>query len=81
MSTDYNDKTKKNSRVIDDSAIVYNDGIVLSSFEEKMKKGYEYMAKINLRYSRLGIEYLLNDIDEYEACISGVWFIIWSILW
>ena len=65
-------KIKKNSRVMNNSLILYNDEIILNDFEIKMKKGYEYMAKLNLEYSESGCEYMLDDVDEYEAWICGV---------
>lgn len=72
MSDNYSNKIKKNSRVIGNVLILYNDEIVLSDFEKKMKKGYEYMAKLNLEYSESGSEYMLDEVDEYEAWICGV---------
>ncbi|MBE6070471.1 MAG: hypothetical protein E7208_00750 [Clostridium butyricum] len=72
MSVNYSNKMKKNSRVIGSTLILYNDEIALSDFEKKMKKGYEYMAKLNVEYSELGSEYMLDDVDEYEAWICGV---------
>ena len=68
------------STIFDNSLILYNDEIILNDFEIKMKKGYEYMAKLNLEYSESGCEYMLDDVDEYEAWICGVWLIIWPIL-
>ena len=39
---------------------------------EQMKKGYIEMAEINLEYSMIGSEYMLDDVNEYEAWICGV---------
>ena len=78
MSASCYEKIKKNSRVMNNSLILYNDEIILNDFEIKMKKGYEYMAKLNLEYSESGCEYMLDDVDEYEAWICGVWLIIRS---
>ena len=47
----------------------YMEGIVLIN---KMKMGYKEMAEINLEYSKLGSEYMLDDVNEYEAWICGV---------
>ena len=38
-----------------------------------MKRGYIEMAEINLGYSMIGSEYMLDDVNEYEAWICGVW--------
>lgn len=73
-------KFEKNSGVIDKSLILYiNDG-TSDDFEEAMKKGYQDMAEINLEYSKLGFEYMLDDVNEYEAWICGVWLFKWQIL-
>ena len=60
-----NDKIEKSSRVNKKSLIQYID-------EEIMKKGYIEMAEINLEYSMMGSEYMLDDVNEYEAWICGV---------
>lgn len=65
-------KIRKSSRVKDDSVIEYIDENVSSDFEEVMKKGYIEMAEINLEYSMIGSEYVLDDVNEYEAWICGV---------
>ena len=68
-------KIRKSSRVKDDSVIEYIDENVSSDFEEVMKKGYIEMAEINLEYSMIGSEYVLDDVNEYEAWICGVWLL------
>lgn len=65
-------KTEKKSGVIEKSLILYIDEGISADFEEIMKKGYEDMAEINLEYSKLGFEYMLDDVNEYEAWICGV---------
>jgi len=67
-----NNKIKKSSRIMDKSLIQYiNEGFSVD-FEKIMKKGYQDMAEINLEYSILGFEYMLDDVNEYEAWICGV---------
>lgn len=66
-------KIKKSSGIMEKSLIQYiNEGISVD-FEMIMKKGYQEMAEINLEYSNLGFEYMLDDVNEYEAWICGVW--------
>ena len=68
-------KLKKNSRFIEDSLIEYTDEGFSKDFINKMKMGYKEMAEINLEYSKLGSEYMLDDVNEYEAWICGVWLL------
>lgn len=68
-------KLEKNSRFIEDSLIEYTDKEFSTDFIKKMEKGYKEMAEINLEYSRLGSEYMLDDVNEYEAWICGVWLL------
>ena len=68
-------KLEKNSRFIEDSLIEYTDKEFSMDFIKKMEKGYKEMAEINLEYSRLGSEYMLDDVNEYEAWICGVWLL------
>ena len=65
-------KFKKNSGVMEKSLILYINEGTSYDFEEIMKKGYEDMAEINLEYSKVGFEYMLDDVNEYEAWICGV---------
>ena len=67
-----NDKIEKISRVNKESLIQYIDEDISEEFEEMMKKGYIEMAEINLEYSMIGSEYMLDDVNEYEAWICGV---------
>ncbi len=65
-------KIRKSSGIMEKSLIQYiNEGVSVD-FEELMKKGYQEMAEINLEYSKLGFEYMLDDVNEYEAWICGV---------
>lgn len=68
-----NKKITKSSRVKDKSLIQCIDEDISADFEEIMKKGYIEMARINLEYSMVGSEYMLDDVNEYEAWICGVW--------
>ena len=68
-------KLEKNSRFIEDSIIEYSDENLTNDFINKMKMGYREMAEINLEYSKLGSEYMLDDVNEYEAWICGVWLL------
>lgn len=70
-----NDKIEKSSRVNKKSLIQYIDEDISEEFEEIMKKGYIEMAEINLEYSMMGSEYMLDDVNEYEAWICGVWLL------
>ena len=65
-------KFEKNSGVMEKSLILYSNEQTPYDFQEVMKKGYEDMAEINLEYSNLGFEYMLDDVNEYEAWICGV---------
>jgi CopG family transcriptional regulator/antitoxin EndoAI len=65
-------RIKKNSGIIDKSLIYYSSEGFSVDFEKIMKKGYQDMAEINLEYSKLGFEYMLDDVNEYEAWICGV---------
>ncbi|WP_294403414.1 hypothetical protein [uncultured Clostridium sp.] len=68
-----NDKKNiKSCRVNEDSLIQCIDEDISADFEEIMKKGYKEMAGINLEYSMIGSEYMLDDVNEYEAWICGV---------
>lgn len=67
-----NKKITKSSRVKDKSLIQCIDEDISADFEKMMKKGYIEMAEINLEYSMLGSEYMLDDVNEYEAWICGV---------
>lgn len=67
-----NKKITKSSRVNDASLIQCIDEGISADFEEIMKKGYIEMAEINLEYSMIGSEYMLDDVNEYEAWICGV---------
>lgn len=68
-------KITKSCRVNDDSLIQCIDEDISADFEEIMKKGYIEMAGINLEYSMIGSEYMLDDVNEYEAWICGVWLL------
>ncbi|MDO5517603.1 MAG: hypothetical protein Q4F66_08600 [Clostridium sp.] len=72
LRSNYEKKLKKNSRFIEDSLIEYSDEDFSKDFINKMKMGYKEMAEINLEYSKLGSEYMLDDVNEYEAWICGV---------
>jgi CopG family transcriptional regulator/antitoxin EndoAI len=65
-------KIKKNSGIMEKSLIQYINEGFSADFEKLMKKGYQEMAEINLEYSKLGFEYMLDDVNEYEAWICGV---------
>ncbi|RQN10344.1 hypothetical protein EHW71_10890 [Clostridium butyricum] len=67
-----NKKIIKSSRVKDKSLIQCIDEDISADFEEMMKRGYIEMAEINLGYSMIGSEYMLDDVNEYEAWICGV---------
>ena len=68
-------KLKKNCGVINSTLIVcINDNISVDN-EKELKQGYEDMAEINLEYSKMGLEYMLDDVNEYEAWICGVWLL------
>ena len=67
-----NNKIKKSSGIMEKSLIQYINEGFSADFEKIMKKGYQDMAEINLEYSRLGFEYMLDDVNEYEAWICGV---------
>ncbi|NRW42812.1 hypothetical protein [Clostridium beijerinckii] len=54
------------------SLIQYINEGFSADFEKLMKNGYQEMAEINLEYSKLGFEYMLDDVNEYEAWICGV---------
>ena len=67
-----NNKIKKSSGIMEKSLIQYiNEGFSVD-FEKIMEKGYQEMSEINLEYSKLGFEYMLDDVNEYEAWICGV---------
>ena len=68
-------KIIKSSRVNESSLIQCIDEDISAEFEEAMKKGYIEMAEINLEYSMIGSEYMLDDVNEYEAWICGVWLL------
>ena len=70
-----NKKITKSSRVNDDSLIQCIDEDISVDFEEIMKRGYIEMAEINIEYSIMGSEYMLDDVNEYEAWICGVWLL------
>ncbi|AGX45274.1 hypothetical protein [Clostridium saccharobutylicum] len=65
-------KIIKSSGVMEKSLIQYINEGISAEFERIMKKGYEDMAEINLEYSKIGFEYMLDDVNEYEAWICGV---------
>ena len=67
-----NKKITKSSRVNEASLIQCIDEDISVDFEEVMKRGYIEMAEINLEYSMVGSEYMLDDVNEYEAWICGV---------
>lgn len=69
---DKKDKIKKSCGIMESSLIQYISEGFSADFEEMMKNGYQEMAEINLEYSKLGFEYLLDDVNEYEAWICGV---------
>lgn len=66
------DKIKKSSGIMEKSLIQYIDEGFSAEFELLMKTGYREMAEINLEYAKLGFEYMLDDVNEYEAWICGV---------
>ena len=70
-----NKKITKSSRVNEASLIQCIDEDISVDFEEVMKRGYIEMAEINLEYSMVGSEYMLDDVNEYEAWICGVWLL------
>ena len=72
LENNYEKNLGKNSRFIEDSLIECSDKEFSINFIEEMEKGYEEMAEINLEYSKLGSEYMLDDVNEYEAWICGV---------
>jgi CopG family transcriptional regulator/antitoxin EndoAI len=65
-------KIKKSSGIMEKSLIQYINEGFSADFEKLMKNGYKDMAEINLEYSKLGFEYMLDDVNEYEAWICGV---------
>jgi CopG family transcriptional regulator/antitoxin EndoAI len=65
-------KIRKSSGIMEKSLIQYINEGFSADFEALMKKGYQEMAEINLEYSKLGFEYMLDDVNEYEAWICGV---------
>ncbi|AQR97943.1 hypothetical protein [Clostridium saccharoperbutylacetonicum] len=65
-------KNKKSSGIMEKSLIQYINEGFSAEFEVLMRNGYKDMAEIDLEYSKLGIEYLLDDVNEYEAWICGV---------
>ena len=67
-----NNKIKKSSGIMEKSLIQYINEGFSADFEKLMKRGYQEMAEINLEYSKLGFEYMLDDVNEYEAWICGV---------
>ena len=67
-----NNKIKKSSGIMEKSLIQYINEGFSADFEKLMKNGYQDMAEINLEYSKLGFEYMLDDVNEYEAWICGV---------
>jgi len=67
-----NNKIKKSSGIMEKSLIQYINEGFSADFETLMKNGYQEMAEINLEYSKLGFEYMLDDVNEYEAWICGV---------
>lgn len=67
-----NNKITKSSRVNEELLIQCINEDISVDFEEIMKKGYIEMAEINLEYSIIGSEYMLDDVNEYEAWICGV---------
>ena len=67
-----NNKIKKSSGIMEKSLIQYINEGFSADFEKLMEKGYKDMAEINLEYSKLGFEYMLDDVNEYEAWICGV---------
>ena len=67
-----NNKIEKSSGIMEKSLIQYINEGFSADFEKIMKKGYQEMAEINLEYSKLGFEYMLDDVNEYEAWICGV---------
>ena len=67
-----NNKIKKSSGIMEKSLIQYINEGFSTDFEKIMKNGYQEMAEINLEYSKLGFEYMLDDVNEYEAWICGV---------
>ena len=67
-----NNKIKKSSGIMEKSLIQYINEGFSADFEKIMKNGYQEMAEINLEYSKLGFEYMLDDVNEYEAWICGV---------
>lgn len=75
LENNYEKNLGKNSRFIEDSLIECSDKEFSINFIEEMEKGYEEMAEINLEYSKLGSEYMLDDVNEYEAWICGVWLL------
>jgi CopG family transcriptional regulator/antitoxin EndoAI len=67
-----NNKIKKSSGIMEKSLIQYINEGFSAEFEILMKTGYRDMAEINLEYAKLGFEYMLDDVNEYEAWICGV---------
>jgi len=67
-----NNKIKKSSAIMEKLLIQYINEGFSADFENIMKNGYQEMAEINLEYSKLGFEYMLDDVNEYEAWICGV---------
>ncbi|BCZ49141.1 hypothetical protein psyc5s11_52080 [Clostridium gelidum] len=67
-----NNKIKKSSGIMEKLLIQYINEGFSADFENIMKNGYQEMAEINLEYSKLGFEYMLDDVNGYEAWICGV---------
>lgn len=65
-------KIRKSSGIMEKSLIQYTNEGSSADFETLMKIGYQEMSEINLEYSNLGLEYMLDDVNEYEAWICGV---------
>lgn len=76
------EKDTKSSQFTEEKVISYNkelnnlcndiDNEVRNVYEEIMKKGYEEMGKINLRYAQEGEFSQWYDSIEYETWLCGV---------
>ena len=71
---------EKSSKFIKDNLIVYSEENEASEFFQLMKNGYKEMSKINLELSydsnssQKSLKYKLDDINEYEKWLCGVWY-------
>lgn len=64
---------EKNSKFNENNLILYIEGQEVVLNESEIIKAYEEMAQINLELAETCMDSCIQETDEYEKWLCGVW--------